>query len=515
MLQRYIKNLDIRIILVIVSLLAVAWLQIPRLADAFVVDEDFRSFYWMNKFLDPELFPNRFYGYMMINLFGKDLIIMPKSLGYGFLFYLVSLFVTPMIFSKILPFFLMPITILYLFEFGKLARDRRTGVALALGFLFINLASSSAISIANGLQRSFALTFIIALIYYLHRRKYRAAAVVIVISALVYPPAMVLAVATWGLFALKLNWPLQGKRSWSTGGIGSLLVVSFLSIVILMPVLAPRFSEILAPPETAAITSQEQVLDAPHESPKHLWDDPRYQEGGGKPLFILFPLVGRGGLVDLGEDLINLLILSLVGALIYLVLGRRTFDLPIEIWALFWATWLTFGLSWAALLLTNSFLLYMPSRYTRVGLFLFLFMLVFLNIVSFIKEAPSVLQRNPQKLIWAIVGVELAVLGLVLWYPTELAKIRGFNMKWLLALAAVTVGVLGIASIKKRQAVSSSNVPDLKQSDASRALSGAAIALILIGWQLMRRSLRKSAISVLVRRNALYTVSLKRSPKTL
>jgi hypothetical protein len=54
--QRIIKRLDRRIGLVIVSLLAVLWLQAPRLVDRFQVDEDFRSFYWMNNFQDPALF---------------------------------------------------------------------------------------------------------------------------------------------------------------------------------------------------------------------------------------------------------------------------------------------------------------------------------------------------------------------------------------------------------------------------------------------------------------------------
>ena len=103
-----IKYLDRRIVLVAVSLLAILWLQGPRLGDEFRVDEDFRSFYWMNKFQDPALFPNdqlRGYLYTNIHLDGRELPLYFHSLGYELLFYVASFFVTPVFFSKILPFF--------------------------------------------------------------------------------------------------------------------------------------------------------------------------------------------------------------------------------------------------------------------------------------------------------------------------------------------------------------------------------------------------------------------------
>ena len=480
MIQRLIKSLDIRVSLIILSLLAMAWLQAPRLTDEFRVDEDFRYFYWMNKYYDSAIFPNDpSEYYISAQLPWGDVPITFYNLGYGLLFYAASFLISPIFFSKILPFFLMSVTILYLFEFGQSVLDRRTGVVLAIAFLFLNLASSSSISITNGMQRSFAIPLIIAFIYYLHRRKYLFAAITVLLSALIYAPAFALIVPVWGLYILKANWRENIFVSLRQRGIIYLLIAVSASVLVLSPILLPRFSNVFA--STDSIGAQEQSVEPASESYEYLWDNPRYRTGGGVPLFIIFPVVGRGGLVDLGEDLINLLILTLLGGLVYLVRGQRAFELPYELWCLLWATIIMFIVSWLAIWLTNSFLLYLPSRYTRVGLYLFLLMFVFLNAVDAIKEAPDLIKQNPRKLIWLLVGMEILVVGLMFFYPTERATISGFNMKWLLALAGGALGVLGIAIIKEPPR-SRPNISRISQTLAGRVLIGIAIVLFLGGW---------------------------------
>jgi|GEM_PF-1774824 len=471
-IQRFIRSLDVRVNLIILSLLAVAWLQMPRLTDGFRVDEDFRYFYWTNKYFDPTLFPNDTSQiYLSAHLPWGDVPVSFYNLGYSLLFYAASFLVTPIFFSKILPFVLMPVTVWYLFEFGQSVRDRRTGVVLALGFLFLNLASSSAISIANGMQRSFATPLIIAFIYYLHRQKYLFAAITVFASALIYAPVFVLIVPTWGLYILKPKWRPNFAISLGHGGVGYLLIALCASILVLSPIL-PKFTNFF---------TVENTIETASDSFEHLWENPRFRTGGGVPLFIIFPIVGRGGLVDLGEDLINLLILATLGGLIYLVRGRRAFELPQEIWYLLWATLIMFIMSWLAIWLTDSFLLYLPSRYTRVGLYLFLVMFVFLNAVGSVKKAPDLIRHNPRRLIWLIAGMEFLVVGLVLMYPTERATINGFNMKWLLALTGGALGVLGVAIIRKPPR-SRPNLSRISQTLAGRTLIGATVMLFLGGW---------------------------------
>jgi hypothetical protein len=483
-MNRFKKRLDIRIVLIVVSLLAVLWIQTPRLTDEYKVDEDFRTFYWMNKFQDSSIFPNdqlqRYY--ISLDLPWGTVPITFYSLGYGLLFYAASFAVTPILFSKILPFFLMSITVWYLYGFGQSVRDRPTGIVLALGFLFLNLASSSAISIANGLQRSFATTLIIALIYYLHRRTYGPTAIVLVVSALIYPPMFALGGLIWGIYVLWQIWSRRPAFAPGQGGLVFLLISGGVSVLILAPAVFPGLTDFIGRDETVVERRvQEQVDEATAEPDTRIWNNPVYRTGGAYPLFIIFPIVGRGGLVDLGEDLINLLILLSVGLLILLVRGRKTFDLPYEVWCLLLATPGMFALSWLAIWLTNSFLLYLPSRYTRVGLFLFLLIFVVLNFVDFIREAPLLLQRNPRRLIWLVVGIELLVVVLILFYPADRASIGGFNMKYLLAAAGIAVGMLGVTIIRD-PARAAPNMFRIRQTYAGRALAGLAVVVALSGW---------------------------------
>lgn len=488
-IQRITQRLDWRIVLTIMSLLAVLWLQAPRFVDEFRVDGDFRSFYWMSKFQDPALFPDDPFGsysYTDIRLPWGDLPLDFYSLGYGLLFYAASFLMTPIFFSKILAFVLLPITVWYLLEFGQSARDRGTGVALAAGFMFLNLASPSSISIVTGLQRSFACSLIIVFIYYLHRRKYSGAAVVVLLSTLIYAPMFVLAAVTWGLFALRIGWPPRLELSVVQRGLGLLLIATLLSVLIMSPVLFTKFSHVFT--GETPVEVGEQAAGATSEPPEttpepyeHIWDNPTYRAGGQSPLFFLFPFVGRGGLVNNGEDAVHLLILFCIGCLIFLVRGRRAFDLPYEIWCLLWACLITFALAWATICLTNSFPLHMPSRYTRVGLFLFLLVFVIWNSRDGVKEAMVSIQRNPRRLSWLIGGVALLVLGLVLLYPSDRAMISGFSMKWLLMPAGLIFSVLAIVVIRK-PSPTVLDLSRLSQTPAGRALIGTTVVACLVGW---------------------------------
>ncbi len=477
------RRLDTRIILILVALLAVAWLQWPRLADEFRVDEDFRYYYWMYRFQDSSFFPEEKFdeGFLLVSLPWDDILLSFHNPGFDLLFYAASFLIPPPTFSNWLPFFLMPVTVLYLFKFGQAVRNHQTGILLALGFLFINLASSSSISIANGLQRSFATTFIIIQLYYLQQKRYPLAALVLILSALIYAPSFALNVIIWGFHAIKLNWPLRFGKVPVGGGWPYLVSIFCLATILLSPVLLPRLQGL--PPTSAQVLSAEDVSEQGESSPPlPLLSNPVYQRNGAYPLFIIFPLVGRGGLVDLGEDLINLLILLLVSGLIWLVLGQRAFRLPFVVWALLWATLLMFILSWLAIWLTNSFLLYLPSRYTRMGIYLFLIFFVFLNGLEFLKEAPTLIQRHPRRLVWLLVAVETLIIGLVVGYPSQWARVGAFNMKWLLGLAGVALGGVGLALFKSPSRPAKRQITRIDKSPAGRLLIGLAGGLALLGW---------------------------------
>ncbi|MEM7347897.1 MAG: hypothetical protein AAF485_27005, partial [Chloroflexota bacterium] len=480
-IRHKVAQLDIEVTLILISLIAVAWIQLPRLMDPLQVDEDFRYYYWMHKFQDPSLFPNdpsTYYssfslpwGEIQITLFG---------IGFSALFYLASFIVSPVGFSKLLVFFLMPLTVWYLFRFGKITRDQSTGIILAVGFLFINLASSSSISVANGVQRSFALPLMAALIYLLQRQKYMGATITILLSALIYAPAFALNVAIWGIFIIGQLWQSRKLRLMQGGGI-YLIAVLVLCTLILLPVVTPRLANLFAnQTEASEIQAEQPSQEAPPQY-TYVWQNPTYQSEGKFALFVIFPIVGRGGLVDLGEDLINLLVLLVLSSLIVLGLGRKAFHLPSVIWALFWASISMFIIAWLSIWLTNSFPLHLPSRYTRSGLYLFFIIFVSFNAIPFMQDVPMLLRNKPRRLLGLIVAIEVIIFALILWYPSHLARINGFNMKWLLAIAGILFGFLGIVLVK-RSSLPRGKPVRLTRTRLGRTLIGLAIIFGLSGW---------------------------------
>jgi hypothetical protein len=460
----------------------VLWIQAPRLFDEFKVDEDFRSFYWMNKFRDPSLFPNDALGnnlYVDIQVPNGGIPLYFYSLGYGLLFLVASFFMDPVLFSKVLAFLLLPVSVLYLYEFGRSVRSRNTGIMLAVGFLLLNLASSTSLSVTSGLQRAFAFPLMIVFIYYLHRQQYIACAVTIVMSALIYPPIFLLAVGSWGLSMLRIGRHPRVNLFPVKRGFGILLISFLTGALILFPVQLPRFTDALGNGKSAE--AAEDTPGTASHSYSHLWDDPHYGPQGRKPLFDFFPFVGRAGLVEKFTEAAHILILLIVGCLIVVLRGRRALELPFEIWCVLLASLALFAMAWMGIWLTNSFLLYMPSRYTHMGLLLFTFMFVFLNVEASVNQAALTLQHGRKIRIWLIVGGELLVLAFVLLIPAERAILNGLNIKWLLGLAGVLLGILGIFAIR-RPSSSVANLSRLRLKRAGRILVGLSIVLPLIAW---------------------------------
>lgn len=477
-----IKYLDRRTVLMFVSLLAVLWLQAPRLFDPFSVDEDFRTFYWMSKFQDPTLFPDdplQSTIYTNIPMPWGDWPIPLASPGYGLLYYAASFAIPIVLFSKLLVFLLMPMTVWYLYEFGKATRSSGLGVTLAAGFIFLNLASPTSVSLLTGLQRAFAFTLIIALIYYLQQQKHIAAILTIMIATLIYAPMAVLGLVIWGLSTLRISQQLGLRLLIDRRSLGTAFVSGFLTVLIIVPTLLINFSHIFTRPETVA--AAKQTVAPSTETSQSLWDNPTFQDGGRKALFLIFPFVGRLGLFDEPLDALHAFILLAIGSLIFLVRGRRALDLPYVVYCVLGASLVMFALSWLAIFLTNSFILYLPSRYTRVGLVLFLMMFVLFNGRDFFKEAAIAIRRHQQKLIWLIGGIEALALGLILLYPSERTTFLGLNMKWLLASAGLIFGGLGAISFKKRLSTMAAPA-NLGHSPAGRFLIGIVVIICLSAW---------------------------------
>ncbi|MCB0208378.1 MAG: hypothetical protein KDJ52_03585 [Anaerolineae bacterium] len=476
------------ITLIVVSMLAVLYLQLPQLTDPYRVDGDFRSYYWMTKFDDPSLFPidpTNQASYVTVNLFGTPVPLILTSLGYGLLFYTGSFFFTPLLFSKLLAFVVLPLSALYLYQFGLRAKNRATGVALAVGFILLILASPSSTSILPGLQRSWALSLIIPVVYYLHQQRYLAAGVTLLVCVLLYAPMFLLGAICWGFYALPALWTTRTRpQSWlHQRGLPILLGSGIIAILLMAPLFVTDFFVVPTPAQAAPAQSI-PIADQPTPVYNHIWDNPVFQTGGKTPLFFLFPVVGRGGLVNNGEDGVHLLLMLSLGILMLLIRGRRALALPAVLWSLLWAGFAAFVLSWLAIWLADAFLLYLPSRYTRVSLLLFCLAFIVWNGAATLEEGVAALRTNRNILPWLAGGVAAVALGLIFFYPSNLATIGGLNMKWLLAAAGLLFAGLVFIAGRRRSAAQAYQKPasSLTGSPSGRLVLGAFAGCALMGW---------------------------------
>ncbi|MFQ5577756.1 MAG: hypothetical protein ACE5G8_12310, partial [Anaerolineae bacterium] len=151
-----------------VSLLVTLWSQWPQLHDRFRVTPDVQNFYWMDRYREPDLFATDYlWGYRLVewNVLGRTVILLPRSLGFGLLFYLPGLVTDHIWASKTLIFLLMPLSVGYLFRLGQAVNGAWSGVSVSLLFVFFILASPLSISINTGVQRAFAVPLLIVFTY--------------------------------------------------------------------------------------------------------------------------------------------------------------------------------------------------------------------------------------------------------------------------------------------------------------------------------------------------------------
>jgi hypothetical protein len=389
------------LLVLFLSFLAVIWLQGSRLFDPYIAEEDLRYFYQFNNFQEPELFSNNYLrpilhlGYT--NFMGKSILLFYDSIAYGLIFYIASYIFTPVMFSKILPFFLLPITTLYLLKYGQVVGARTGSLIFAIGFVLLNLISPSSLSIISAIPRTFSLPLVIVFIYYLERKKFLASTVTVVLSATIYPPMSLLQMLTWFLTLFSKDRLSDNKHSTNIQTLKYLILSGILCGFVLSPVLI-------------------QTLSAPKGIRKLSESLQSFIQGGRYQLFDLYPFVGNGGLLNSRIDLIHFSALSVLAIFIIVILKAKLFRVPRLINLLLLSSFILFITSWLIALITDSFLLYLPSRYPQVGLFLFILAFLCFNLLRFLREASKVIFHN-RKIKLTLELVELSVLFVAFFSP--------------------------------------------------------------------------------------------------
>ncbi|MCB0193892.1 MAG: hypothetical protein KDJ65_18220 [Anaerolineae bacterium] len=394
----------------LITLLLVVWFLWSYLWDRYQVVRDIQNFYWMARAKDAGLFA-RDYLYIPtnniieLNISGFDLLIYPLSLGYGLFFYLASTIIDYVWITKISALLIAPICVIFLFRIGQHLRDALTGVSLSLLFVFFILASPLSISIFSGLQRGYAIPILIAFLYFLIRQNFTLAGFMILISAFVYLPNFPPMVITYLFCLLNFNGKYKVSLDLSRSkvlplvifGVGSTLAVASamavqLQIIPNTPI--PEFTEITYPSSTVG-------------------ENPFYQPGGSMSLFIGFPFLGRAGLFDTGGDVVNFLVMAVLATLIYRVIGVQSVRrVPRPTWYLLAAGIIMYIISFSIVVEFSSFVLYLPSRYTRSTLILTMLFFIGLNWVDFAQRFPHWFFKNLRLIVFFFVCLGL-VLGVV------------------------------------------------------------------------------------------------------
>jgi hypothetical protein len=401
MLGKFVRKQDnlwafFAIVVAVVWTLIVLW---PSLVDSYRVAGDFCNFYWMAKFQDPTLFDGDplVFGRRLVelNLFGKQVTLYPVSLGYALLFYFASYFLEPILFSKILVFVLITLSIHYLFKLGKkYSGDDTSAFILSVFFTFYTLNSHNSLTVASGLQRAFALPLLILCVYFLEERQFYSVAWLLPLSALIYVPVLPVIGLVY-LLVIFEYWGVKGftKYFWRRqvlpfgASVGLTIPIVFWTII-------ERFD--------VTRTSSSLVIDDYHQ---------KYLLGG-------WPLFGKSGLFVRVEEFVHFIALALLWAMIWLVLKKHRIGLSDVLKKLMLSGMIMYAIALGAIYFFSTDLFYQPSRYSRVVLTLTILVSVGLNYKKFLISFPHWFSKNMKaffgSLLLLIVGVGILF---ILLYP--------------------------------------------------------------------------------------------------
>ncbi|MGD2079334.1 MAG: hypothetical protein PVH18_13200, partial [Chloroflexota bacterium] len=448
--QRLYKTVRANIWLIaalLVAIIVALWVQWPNISDPYAVQDDFRKFYWMHRYADPGLYPDQ--GQILPTVRHIDLGFIALDVDitsplYNLIFYLASPFLSINLTSKLLIFPLILLSVYLLYKIG--ARDGKpgTGFALATIFTILNLTSPDTISVASGLQRAFAMPMTLAVVYCLMIGRYWLAAIALAIGGLIYPPTLLLGLLVYlpSLFSLKIR-PLRFKIYWRRAY--PLLALAGLASVVLLPAISRQIIRI--------------DLDSifRFDGLQRLLNNPSYQPDSRYPLFDpLFPiLVGRAGFFTRVELWWWAVVLALLSSTFVLLKPSSWRAFPGPLKHLLGAGFIGYALGWFGVVLTGSFILYLPNRYSRVGIFLALLAFVVMSAEEAIPSALTRLKQSNRRIAWLPILVTVGTCLALLWFIqgdilVRLSSTKVVEMTWNVVLAAgIFAGALTIRALDR------------------------------------------------------------------
>jgi hypothetical protein len=459
----------------LISLTIILVAMLPRLLNPYSTEDDFLNWYWMNRFYDPDLFPNDpaiERNLLELTIGPVNLFIFRNSPLYGLLFQLFSPFIHFILLGKLLVFPLAALSVYCLYRISELFVTPAAAMVICLLFVLLNLILPSLVSFMGGFQRSFALPLLLAFSYAWWRQRYWVAFAILFVAGGIYPPLFVILMMT-ALLELMLFWWANRKtvagRKYRLYLVGVLLV-AFVVLGLLWPVVENRFLRLVTAfansPSVAAV----------------LADDGQHGPFGRGSLFYVFPFVGRGGLIDHGMTNVVVLFLTLFAAGIATWQPQRLRALPRVFKTLLAAGFIGFALAWTGFFLTAFFPFYLPSRYTQSVIFLALFIFVMVNTPDALQAAARWVKGKRSLLLGPNLLIAGFLLFLFFYLPVnqsgEPAIGQGATRWLLLALAALLVVLTGI--VHRRARANPSQVSGTVRETDSRGRNVGMGLLILV-----------------------------------
>lgn len=394
----------ILIVLLLVSLGISIYVDYPFLKNRLLIDDDLRTTtYWMPKFQDPELFNDYISKRMIQNSYRY-------SLGYVLLYYITSFIMEPILFSKILPLILVPLTAYFFFKVGRLIAGNVAGIFTS----FFAIPFLQYYTFAGGITRAFCWPLLGAFVYFLLSKQYWKVSLILILQALFYAAILPLCGLTYLLSFLYISWKGRkarlglafSKEKLLWGGLGTIVIVLILFQTI-----------------TGQLTIDRETLDMASYGPggRHpTFSNKQISYGSiiGKTIKKLgifkIPqqyIFGRGGLV--GEKkkdgnkvgpLIFILLLSLLWS------GTQVLHrLDKELWGLFILSLILFVVAW-------NFLprLYFPIKHT-FGMLVFFIVAGAASLAQLMRTTVSLSFKRT-----VMSGLSLS--GLILFFPSFLCN---------------------------------------------------------------------------------------------
>ena len=392
----------------LLTLLATLYVQIPTFADLYRTDDDLRQYFWMARFQDPDVFPgdpiiDDIKRVHTIDVLGFELVCQFESLGFSVIYQLASYLIPPLILNKILPLIVMAICVAYLFALGRELRDsERWASFLVLSFVLFSLSVSPNSSPLTGLERSFQFVLLTMFMYYFVIDLPLGLIVTLVVQVLIYTPMFVVSVMAYAVSLIRweggrLGIDLRMRRIWP------LLVGVALAMLVLLPALTDS--------RVVTVSLGEEGEQVP------LWQNPNYGPSGRVPIFPKsfsgfpsFLLAGYGGLAP-ADSWWHLTPLIFLTVIILVCVGTKSLRIDRRIHSLLLGSLVAWLLVWLGALTTGHFVLRYPFKYTNAPFPLWMLFYCTLNGSQFVDTCARVFRSKSRKwlVVWA--GGAVSILG--------------------------------------------------------------------------------------------------------